>query len=326
MAPMAGEATISKFSQQFSWEPEVENGEKLSTYKQFVVCGVGGSQLGPMFIKNYAPHPEIVLHRDYGLPQLSEERKNETLVILSSYSRTTEETLSSAQEALSRGFPTAAISTGGDLIAFAKQHGLPYIEIPDTGLQPRLATGFSMLAIARIMGDSGLMQRIQEAGKVIDVNATREMGVRLAGDLRGKVPLIYTSRSNEPVGYIWKIKINETSKIPAFSNMVPEMCHNEINGLDAVDSTRPLLANMHVIMMEDESDEPHNRKRMQVASEIFKERGIPASHVALMGQSFTKVLNASVMADWVSYALAAYYGVPDEATPLITEFKKRIAS
>src|SRR3989344_4896312 len=322
----AGETTISKFPQQFSWEPVVEQGEKLSTYKQIVVCGVGGSQLGPMLIKSYGSHPELVLHRDYSLPDISEETRKETLVVLSSYSGTTEETLDSGREAVAIGLPAAAISTGGELIPFARQHGLPHIVIPDTGLQPRLATGFSMLAIARIIGDHDLVKRIQAAGGAIEVDSTREEGLRLAETLYGRVPLIYTSRRNEAIGYIWKIKINETSKIPAFANMIPELCHNEINGLDLVETTRSLSGSMHVVMLEDESDEPRNRKRMQVASDIFKERGIPVSHVALQGEGFAKALNSSVMADWVSYALAAHYGVPDEATPLITEFKKRIAS
>ena len=323
---MPGEQTISKFTQQFAWEPTVVNGDALGAYRHFIVCGVGGSQLGAMLIKNYGPEPKILLHRDYGLPKLTPEMERDSLIVLSSYSGTTEETLDSAKEALARGLHIAALSTGGELIAFAREHKLPHIVIPDTGLQPRLATGYSMLAMARIFGDSSLLSRIREAGKGIDVGASQGEGARLAEALRGKVPLIYISRANAPLGYVWKIKINETSKIPAFANVIPEMCHNEINGLDPVDSTRPLVANMHVVMMEDASDEPRNQKRMRVASDIFKERGIPVSHVALTGSDFAKVFNSYVMSDWVSYALAAHYGVPDEATPLITEFKKRIAS
>ena len=323
---MPGENTISKFTEQFAWEPAVVNGDALSTYKHLIVCGVGGSQLGAMLIKNYGPEPKILLHRDYGLPKFTPEMERDSLIILSSYSGTTEETLDSGREALARGLHIAAVSTGGDLIAFAREHKLPHIIIPDTGLQPRLATGYSMLAMARIFDDSSLLSRIREAGQSIDTAASRAEGARLAEALRGKVPLIYTSRANAPLGYVWKIKINETSKIPAFSNVIPEMCHNEINGLDPVDSTRPLIANMHVVMMEDASDEPRNQKRMRVASDIFKERGIPVLHVALAGNDFAKVFNSYVLSDWVSYALAEHYGVPDEATPLITEFKRRIAS
>jgi len=322
---MPGENTISKFTQQFAWEPVVVSGDALRAYRHFIVCGVGGSQLGAMLIKHYGPEPKIILHRDYGLPKLTPEMERDSLIILSSYSGTTEETLDSGKEALARGLNIAALSTGGELIAFAREHKLASIVIPDTGLQPRLATGYSMLAMAKIFGDSALLSRIREAGKSIDVRASQAEGARLAEALWGKVPLIYTSRANGPLGYVWKIKINETSKIPAFANVIPEMCHNEINGLDPVDSTRPLIANMHVVMVEDASDVPRNQKRMRVASDIFKERGIPLSHVALTGKDFAKVFNSYVMSDWVSYALAAHYGVPDEATPLITEFKKRIA-
>ena len=323
---MPGAATISKFPQQFDWVPAVEGGARLGTYRHFVVCGLGGSQLGAMLIHAYGPRPTIAMHRDYGLPDIPESSRNDTLIILSSYSGTTEETLDSARVAVSRGLAAAAISMGGKLIPFAKEHGLPHVIIPDTGLQPRLAVGFSMLAISKLMQDDALEAQIRGAGKSVDVSVTSGEGERLAKELQGSVPLIYTSRANGALGYVWKIKINETSKIPAFCNVIPEMNHNEINGLDPVETTRPLVAKMHALFIEDASDELRNQKRMSVACEIFAERGVPVSRVVLQGEGFLKAFNSYVMSDWVSYALAAHYGVPDEATPLIAEFKKRIAS
>lgn len=323
---MAGENTIARVPEQFDWVPEVVHGESLREHNSFVICGMGGSQLAPMHIKQYGPEPSMLLHRDYGLPDMSEEMERQALVILSSYSGTTEETLDSGREALATGLSIAAVSTGGKLIEFAREHALPHVVIPETGLQPRLAVGYSMLAIARLMGDAALESRIRVAGQGLKVEARKDEGLRLAESLQGKVPLAYSSRANEPIAYIWKIKLNETSKIPAFFNVFPELCHNELNGLDVVDSTRALSANLHVLMLEDESDEPRDQKRMKVAGEIFEERGIPVSRIALRGAGFAKALDAAVLADWISYALAAYYGVPDEATPLIAEFKKRIAS
>ena len=323
---MAMEETIGKFTEQFSWEPVVENEPQLDSYKHFVVCGMGGSQLAPMLLRSWLHEGAIVLHRDYGLPALSPEFETNALIILSSYSGTTEETLDSARLAMEKKLPTVAVSTGGKLIEFAKEHGLPYVQIPELGLQPRLATGFSLLAIARLMKASDLVARIQKTGRALDLHARKAEGLKLAEALRGNTPLIYSSKQNEPIAYVWKIKLNETSKIPAFYNVFPELCHNEINGMDPADATRPLTAGMHVLMLEDESDDPRNRKRMQVASEIFKERGIAVSHIALSGEPMQKAFDQSVLADWVSYALADYYRVPAEETPLIAEFKRRIAS
>jgi len=303
----------------------VVNNESLRAHSSFIVCGMGGSHLGAMHIKEYGPASDMLMHRDYGLPELSAETERQALVILSSYSGTTEEVLDSAVAALAKGLPIAAVSTGGKLIDFAREHALPHVIIPETGLQPRLAIGYSMLAVARLMGDLGLESRIRESGKRLDVNARKEEGLRLAEVLKGKVPLVYSSRANEPISYIWKIKFNETSKIPAFYNVFPELCHNEINGLDP-NETSSLRSNLHILMLEDENDDLRNRKRMKVSGDIFEERGIPVSRVALKGEGFIKALDAAILADWISYALAAYYGVPDEQTPLIAEFKKRIAS
>ena len=286
---------------------------------------MGGSQLASMHIKEYGPFPNLHIHRDYGLPDMLPGADGQTLVILSSYSGSTEETLDSAHVALAKGLPMAALSTGGRLIEFAQAHGIPHVVIPETGIQPRLAIGFSMIGIARLMGDLGLESRIRESGRKLDVNSRKAEGLQLAKILEGKVPLVYSSRANEAISYIWKIKFNETSKVPAFSNVFPELCHNEINGLDPA-QTSALRSNMHVLMLEDQADDPRNAKRMRVAAAIFKERGLPVSSVALKGDGFQKALDAAIVADWISYALAAHYGVPDEQTPLIAEFKKRIAS
>src|SRR3989344_4090611 len=138
---MSMEDTIKRFPEQFGWEPVVEHSDLLRAHKQYVICGMGGSQLGAMLIEAYGPAHNLILHKDYGLPPMSQEDAEQSLFILSSYSGTTEETLDAGREAFARGYATAALSTGGKLIEFAKKHSLPHIVIPDTGLQPRLATG-----------------------------------------------------------------------------------------------------------------------------------------------------------------------------------------
>lgn len=324
--------TIRRFPEQFDWDPVVEHHEMLGAYRHFIVCGVGGSQLGSSLIRSYGlpaqagPRSTMIIHRDYGLPDLPEGTLHDALVILSSYSGTTEETLDAGTKALARGLSIAAITTGGKLLAFARQHGLPHIVMPDRGLEPRLATGLSMLSLARLMGDRPLEESIRTAGKKAEPAADEIEGARLAGILHGKVPLMYTSARNAALGYVWKIKLNETGKIPAFCNVVPEMCHNELCGMDVVAATRPLSANMHALFLEDEDDHPRNRLRMRVAGEILEERGIPVEKVQLEGYGFEKAFRSSLLADWVSLSLARHYGVPDAATPLIADFKRRIAT
>lgn len=323
---MALTDTLMRFNEQFAWDPVIENPAALGKYARTVVYGMGGSHLGAWLIKRYGGKPDIFIHRDYGLadeaPTIFEE---DTLHVLSSYSGTTEEVLDAAHEVLRRGLPAAVISTGGALLDLAREKGLPCIQIPETGLEPRMAIGFSMLALARILGDAELETSIRNAGELVDPGEGKDEGATLGRQLEGKIPLVWGSAQNLPLAFIWKIKFNETSKIPAFCNAMPELCHNEFTGMDVVEATRPLSDAVHIIMLEDESDHPRVQKRMQVAREMLGERGISVERVALKGAGFEKAFRGALLADWASLHLAEHYGVPNPETPLIAEFKKRIA-
>ncbi len=328
---MGMEDTLRRFGEQFEWQPEVIQGEALRPHRNYILVGMGGSHLGAWLIKCYGLSVQtgnisnIIIHRDYGLPNIPSDIEKDALVILSSYSGNTEEVLDAGRYALERGLPMAVVTTGGKLIEFAREHALPSVEIPETSLEPRMAIGFAMLAVARIMGDSRLEEMIRDAGRRVDPGVGKAEGARLAGALGGKVPIIYSSVANVSLAYIWKIKFNETSKIPSFYNVFPEMCHNELSGFDVADPTRDISAQLHAVFLEDFSDHPRVRERMKVAGEILSERGIGVERVALAGKTgFEKAFNAALLADWVTLNLAHTYGVPNPQTPLVADFKKRI--
>lgn len=319
------EEALRKFPEQFEWEPHAEYNEVLRPHKYYLVCGMGGSHLGAWLLKRYGDLPNIFIHRDYGLPALPPDIMNDALVILSSHSGTTEEVLDSGRAALERGLPIAIATTGGKLLEFAREHALPHVVTPRSGLEPRMAVGYSMLALARLMGNLPLESAIREGGRRADPLAGKAEGARIAEVIRARIPVIYSSAANIALAYIWKIKLNETSKIPACINVFPELCHNELSGYDVADSTRPISERLHAVFLEDFADHPRVRERMRVASEILAEKGIPVERMALAGKTgFEKALNSALLADWVSYNLAEEYGVPNPETPLIAEFKRRI--
>lgn len=316
--------TLRRFNEQFDWEPRVEHNESLRPHKHVIVCGMGGSHLGAWLMKKYGPVPEMTIHRDYGLPELPAAILEDAMVILSSYSGTTEEVLDAGREALAKGLPIAAVATGGKLIEFAREHALPHLVIPETGLEPRMAIGFAMLGIARLMGASELEQAVRKAGKRVAAAEGEADGKRIAALLRGKLPFVYASARNTPIAYIWKIKFNETAKIPAPINVFPELCHNELTGFDIVEATRDISSRMHGVFLTDESDHPRNKIRMQVAAAMLAERGIPIESIALQGEGFEKAFRSALLADWVTMHLAREYGVPNPETPMVAEFKSRI--
>ncbi len=319
------ENTLKRFNEQFEWHPVVENSERLAAYKSFVVAGMGGSHLGAWLIQKFVPELDLVIHRNYGLPHIPESRMHGTLFIASSYSGTTEETLDAVKMALKKGLNVAAVSTGGALLDLAREHNLPFVTIPDTGLEPRMAIGFAALALARLMGSTELEAAIREGGRSVNPTEDQIAGMRLGENLIGKIPVVWASEQNMPLAYIWKIKFNETSKIPAFCNNFPELNHNEFTGFDVVDTTRPVMAPIHVLMLEDPKDHPRIQSRMRITKEMLEARGIPVDVVTMRGEHFGKIFSTALLGDWVSLALANHYGVPNPETPLIAEFKKAMS-
>lgn len=319
------EDSLSRFHEQFEWHPIVDNASRLGTFHSFIVTGMGGSHLAADFIKKYAIDRDIQVHQDYGLPWVSETRLRNTLFIASSYSGSTEETLDAVQMAFAKGMHVACISTGGPLLDFARKNNVPFVTIPDSGLEPRMAIGYSLLGLARLMGDSAIETIVREGGKRADYRAQQIPGQQLAAKLVGKIPVVWSSNANGALAFIWKIKFNETAKIPAFRNVFPELNHNEFTGLDVVDSTRELSSMLHIVMLVDPKDHPRVQKRMQIATEMLRARNIAVDHVQLQGEDFEKIFSASLLCDWVVLGLAQQYGVPILETPLIAEFKKRMA-
>src|SRR3989338_6318508 len=160
---MLMEQAIRNFAKQFEWEPKIENEDKLVRTGKYLICGMGGSHLAGDVFQTAANGFDLSVHQDYGLPAWPDDVLKKTLVIASSYSGNTEETVSAFEEAVKKGYPVAAIAVGGKLIELAKEYGVPYIQMPDTGIQPRSALGFSFKALAKLTGREDLLQ---EAGKL----------------------------------------------------------------------------------------------------------------------------------------------------------------
>ena len=322
---------IRNFSQQFSYGPKIENRGRWKKYTRFVVLGMGGSNLAAPLLLIGKPELRISVHRDYGLPVIFESEKAETLVICNSYSGNTEEVLDGFEEAMRQGLNVAAISIGGKLLERAKETGAPYIQMPDTGIQPRMALGFNTLALAVMMGEEEI---VTELHRLTEVPLTRDRGLMafleeqgrtLAERIRGKVPVIYSSRHNRAIAYNWKIKLNETGKIPAFFNVFPELNHNEMTGFARADSTHALSERFYFIFLKDAEDHPRVQRRMDVTEKLYRERGLPVEAVPLEGNTvWEKIFSSLLLADWTALYLAEHYGVEAVEVPMVEDFKKML--
>ncbi len=315
---------IKKFPEQFLYEPVIQNAGRLLRFKRFAVVGVGGSRLPAMLLKAWKPHLPLIVHNDYGLPPLPANELHEHLIIASSYSGNTEEVLDAYKEARGKGYPLAAIAVGGKLIEMAKADGMPYIELPKTGIQPRAALGFATRALLKFLGEEYALQETAALAQTLDATAAEPAGRTLAERLRNFVPVVYSSAKNYAVAYNWKIKFNETGKIPAFCGMLPELNHNEMTGFDVTHSTTSLTRPFYFIFLRDAGDGERMLRRIEVLERLYKDRNLPVLtlDLAVSGGFFHKIFSSLVLADWAAYHTALLYGRDPEQVPMVEEFKK----
>ena len=317
------ENAIKDFAKQFLWKPEIVNASSIWPFKQAVVGGMGGSHLAADLFPALGGVVAISVHRNYGLPAHFDP--SVTLFIASSYSGNTEETLDFARTAFEKKLNLAVIAKGGKLIEFARANNLPHIILPDTGIQPRSALGFSVLAFAKMLGDENLSKQLSMLGSRLDPLSFVESGKKLAKKLSGYVPVIYASEKNLAIAYNWKIKFNETGKIPAFSNSFPELNHNEMTGYDWTPRSHPLSEKFAFVFLSDDSDHPQIRKRFEVAKKLFENRGFAVQVIPLTGANLSeKIFSSLIIADWAAYYTAFANGAESEQVPMIEEFKKMI--
>jgi len=148
----------------------------------------------------------------------------------------------------------------------------------------------------------------------------------LAKKFEGYVPIIYSSRRNLAVTYNWKIKFNETGKIPAFYNIVPELNHNEMTGFDVINSTRSLSKKFKFLFLSDSDDNERIVTRMEVLQKLYEDRKLPVEVVKMNGGSrLEKIFSSLILADWTAFYTSELYGTEATEVPMVEEFKKIIA-
>jgi glucose/mannose-6-phosphate isomerase len=317
---------IKNYEKQFDYEPVIENASKLKKFTKFLVVGMGGSHLAADILKAWHPELDIIVWSNYGLPALSEKELKERLIILSSYSGGTEEVIDALTVAKTKKLYFASIASHGKLISLSEKAKAPYIKIPDFHLQPRMATPLSLRALLALMGERNLLSETKLLATQLHPAREEHRGRDLARRLHGTVPIIYASGRNAAIAYNWKIKFNETGKIPAFCNVVPEVNHNEMTGFDVKTKTTPLSKTFHFVFLKDATDDRRIIKRMNVLEKLYRDRGFKTEIVLLQGKNeIGKIFNALNLADWTAYHTAKMYGVEPEQVPMVEEFKKLIS-
>lgn len=301
-----------------------------------LILGLGGSAIGGDLLRTLlADEVEIpvVVNREYDIPAFA---GRDTLVIASSYSGNTEETLTAYSQARARGSQLMAITTGGKLKEIAQRDGVPVIEIPG-GLQPRAAIGYSFLPLLVAFWRLGLVR--DKRGDVEEMIALlkkmrgdlgperpgeRNRAKEIADRIYGKLPVVYGSYGwKGAVALRWKTQINENSKGPCYYNFFPELNHNEIVGTEA---PQALLKEVEIIILRDEADPPRIRKRIGVTEAILRERVGGITEVWAEGRSpLARLFSLLYIGDFVSLYLAILNGIDPSPVRVISYLKNELA-
>jgi len=316
---------IKNFNKQFEYEPQIEGNLSLEGVKNFIVVGMGGSHLSADILNSYDPSFNILVHKNYGLPSLSEEILKNNLIILNSYSGNTEEVIDAFYIALEKKLRMVSISKNGKLLKLSQEHNVPFVKLPEPKTQPRLALGFQTKALLKVMGKEKELEEISELAQILKPEDFEEQGRDLAKKIKDKIPIIYSSERNQAIAYNWKIKFNETSKIPSFYNVFPELNHNEMTGFDVKETTSHLSQNFIFLLLFDEEDHFKIQKRMEILKNLYEERGLKVEILKLEGKNrFHKIFSSLILADWTSFYLAKEYNIEPEEVPMVEEFKRLI--
>jgi glucose/mannose-6-phosphate isomerase len=300
-----------------------------------VVLGMGGSAIGGDLVRTVAqgecPVP-ILVHRDYDVPALVGP---DTLVLASSYSGNTEETLSAFDQAQQRGAKLMAMTTGGALAKRAKELDIPLFQFSFRA-QPRGALGYSFVPLLSIFHRLGFIAdpcgRVEEAVQVMeamqteigaDVPAARNPAKQLAQRLFGRLPVVYGSGILSEVARRFKGQLNENAKNWGFFEVMPELNHNAVSGYECPPE---LNDNIVVVMLRSAFDHPRNQVRFRVTQEILRRRGVSTKVVSARGQSaIAQMLSVVHFGDFVSFYLSVLNQVDPSPVDAVTFLKGELA-
>ena len=292
-----------------------------------VVCGMGGSAIGgdlaAAALGERLRRPMLTV-RGYELPSWV---SSDWTVLCSSYSGTTEETISCFEAATRVGARRIVASTGGELVERARQDGVPVIGLPGI-LQPREAVAYMFTTAAEVAALAGaapsLRVEIESTAELLGgiVADLRKRAAEIAGRLAGTVPLVCGAGLTAPVARRWKTQINENAKLLSFFTELPESDHNEICGW----ADLPQGSRFSVVMLEDPGQSDRMRRRFQLTAEAITPGGTEVIEVETQGSSRSdRLLSAVMLGDLVSLELAAANGVEPEPVAAIDALKASLA-
>jgi glucose/mannose-6-phosphate isomerase len=303
-----------------------------------VIAGMGGSALGGRIIDSLIPQRvrvPIEVFTEFYIPNYV---NHNSLVILSSYSGTTQETLRDANEAIKKGAKIFIITTGGKLEEMAKKENIPsYVFNPENNpsLQPRLALGYSVTAILSLLANCGYIHivdsEIKEAvsfveSLILDYKIenpeSNNLAKKIAREIRGYLPVIVTSEHLIGSAHAFKNQLNETAKTFATLFDIPELNHHLLEGLKNPAKLRGVLK---FLMIESSLFTFEVAKRYPITKDVIVKNGYPILTYEALGKTrLLQVFEIVALSYFVAYYLAFLYKEDPSRIPWVDYFKSKL--
>jgi len=304
-----------------------------SDVRNITVAGMGGSAIGgdlaAALLADELKVPMSV-HRDYGLPAYV---GRDSLVIVSSYSGNTEETLSSFEEARKRGAKVLALTTGGKIAELARASNYPVVTFSYKA-QPRAALGYSLglvlgvlakLGFARDLSDdieaalsdlAKLEERVHEGARTNDAK-------KMALELQGRIPFAYGAGVMGVMARRVKGQWNENAKNWSAFDVMSELNHNAVVGFEHPPVAKEALT---VLLLRSDRDNPRHKLRFEVTRELLDRARIPHKTLQFAGRNMlSEVLQMVLFTDYVSFYIALLNGADPSPVKSIDYLKDRLA-
>lgn len=312
--------------------------ESYKDIKNIVMCGMGGSGLGARVIEslygNSIKYPLLRVN-DYNIPSYVDEN---SLVICSSYSGETEETISNARQAIEKDAKWMAIGTGNSLIKLAQENGVPYYQINpkyNPSNQPRMAIGYSIIGQLVMVSKIGLFDLNKEdVNNIIKVmeNVKNKNGINvtepnnetkmLAQKIRDKIIIFVSSEHLIGATHVVNNQHNENAKNLTLDFAIPELNHHLMEGLKHPDTNKK---NIFFIFINSDNYSERISERFAVTKEVVLKNNIENySFKTTASEKLTQVFEVIQFGAYLNFYLSMLHGQDPAPIPWVDYFKEKL--
>ncbi len=303
---------------------------RLDGIKNVIFCGMGASIYGALVAKailgRNIPVPSETVS-DYFLPDYVNE---ETLVVLTSYSGTTEEVLSCAKDAKAKNAKIVVLTKGGPLADFARENNVPsYIfdaKLNPAGV-PRLGNGYTILGLIGLLNKTGVINiqdgeisnailRFGEKFEEIKSHARKDYEI-----FTNKIPIVIAAEHLSGNAQILRNQFNETSKAFSALYLIPDLNHHLMEGLQF-----PKDAQLQFIILNSRNYSEKITKRVELTIDVIKQNNHLVHEFNTSGSTlYEDFLETLQYGSFVTLYLALYYNQNPAINPWVDYFKKELS-